>query len=690
MDGFKGAKAAGVIRREGRRGDATDPHVSRKTAMRRTSGDFTVAKRVVALTTALVVLTLGLATASEKLTRRDRDLRSTLPRLRILREGVHNISVFGEPMVTATTATAAARTWIEKYGEKLGVADLDLRAERETRLGSGGATVLAYHQYLDGLPVEGGIARVHVVDGQTFFVSYAGAKLAGRPKGGFWPDRVSDADALDVVQQSVDYGHLTQWTQPQLVIFRDEYGGPRATPVRAWKFAGFDSDATISEAYTFFVNAADGSLAHVRNEIYHQAAPDVSGLVIAIGSPETYPQSPENANVPLPVSDVWVRTDGGDLAVTGFGGGYSLDTGGLAPVTVLADLEGPWVRLRDDTSPILSLARTVSVLPATVDFLYNESATEQTTAQVNAFIHANNTHDFIKTRQPAFMDIDIQLTTQVNREANCNAFFTPIGPSLNFLSAGSGCVNSAYSTVVAHEYGHFVVDRLGLHQGAFGEGFGDAIALLMYDDPIVGRDFFGPDTNVRDIVAANQQFPCFGESHDCGQVLAGVWWDLKLEMQAALGEQDGLAFTRQLFADWVMVTVGGSIFNSAHRQTALEVLIVADDNGTLVDGVPYEAQICSAFAAHNISCPDVCAEVRRVRATCRSDGSGDYNVRATFSSSSVGGAEVRATLNGESEQLLGVGRFGRTTAHWDGVDAGTYEVCAEGCNVICDNVICEP
>jgi len=658
--------------------------------MRRNSGDFTVAKRVAALTTTTIVVAAGIAMASEKLIQRDRDLRSRLPQLRTLHEGVQNISVFGAPEVDATTASAAARAWIEKYGEKLGVVGLDLRPERETRLGTGDATVLAYHQYLDGLPVEGGIARVYVVDGQTFFVSYAGAKLARRPKSGFLPDRIGGADALQAVQETAEYGHLTQWTQPQLVIFQDEYGVARGMPIRAWKFAGFDLDQATPEAYTFFVNAADGSLAHARNEIYHQVAPDVSGLVTAMGSPGTYPDTLDHPLVPLPLSDVLVRTDDGDVALTGFSGSYSLDTNGAAPVTVFADLDGPWIRLRDDTSPILSLASTVTGLPATVDFLYNIPHTEQTTAQVNAFIHANYTRNFIKTRQPTFMDIDIQLTTQVNREANCNAFFTPIGPSLNFLSAGGGCVNTAYSTVVAHEYGHFVVDRLGLRQGAFGEGFGDSIALLMYDDSLVGRDFFGPGTQVRDIVTANQQYPCFGEAHDCGQVLAGVWWDLKLEMQATLGQQDGLEFTRQLFADWMMVTVGGSIFNSAHRQTALEVLVVADDNGSLLDGVPYEDQICAAFAAHNISCPDVCAELRRVRATCRSNGTGGYTVRASISSDSVSGVDLSATLDGEDEQVLAVGRFGRTVARWENVDAGSHQVCVEGCNLLCDDVSCEP
>ena len=37
-----------------------------------------------------------------------------------------------------------------------------------------------------------------------------------------------------------------------------------------------------------------------------------------------------------------------------------------------------------------------------------------------------------------------------------------------------------------------VVHVLQTDQLAFGEGFGDALAILLYDDPVIARDYAGP------------------------------------------------------------------------------------------------------------------------------------------------------------------------------------------------------
>ncbi len=80
------------------------------------------------------------------------------------------------------------------------------------------------------------------------------------------------------------------------------------------------------------------------------------------------------------------------------------------------------------------------------------------------------------------------------------------------------CPNTCYSSVVAHEYGHFVVSVHGLGGGAFVEGYADAYALLMFDDPLVGADFFGEGTSVRDYTAECNvyQYPCTGALPPCG------------------------------------------------------------------------------------------------------------------------------------------------------------------------------
>ncbi len=78
-----------------------------------------------------------------------------------------------------------------------------------------------------------------------------------------------------------------------------------------------------------------------------------------------------------------------------------------------------------------------------------------------------------------------------------------------------------------------------------------------------------------------------------------------LNFQVAMGPDVGLEYAQQLFTDWTGITIGGQGLNSAHPQTAIEVLTVDDDDGVLGNGTPHYAEICAAFAAHSIDCPDL-------------------------------------------------------------------------------------
>ena len=61
-------------------------------------------------------------------------------------------------------------------------------------------------------------------------------------------------------------------------------------------------------------------------------------------------------------------------------------------------------------------------------------------------------------------------------------------------------MNTAYSTVVVHEMGHWMNDRYGSGNGGdgFGEGNADNFATYITDQPIVGEDFCGTGCHVRD------------------------------------------------------------------------------------------------------------------------------------------------------------------------------------------------
>ncbi|MCP4592848.1 MAG: M4 family metallopeptidase [bacterium] len=551
--------------------------------------------------------------------------------LRAQFEGLHQhvgqdgaAAFFGKRMTEGRTPARAALGWLTEFGPALGVSNPDLQAMRSNRVHGKRFTVFVYQQYMDGLPVEHGVARLLVLNGHPNRVVYAAGHLAHSPESGLRPAAVEATAAVATVQTLVPYSSLTEWSVPeQVAYFNPDVAG--ATAARAWKFTGRRGDHRWPTAFhTFFVDAVDGRLLHVRDEIYNA---DVDGHVSGYATPGTQPDTDYNLPVEMSMENVRVRIVDGETTYSDASGDYILSANGGSE-TVQADLIGEWVRVLNAQGPTESLAETVTP-PGTVDFQFNPLPAEYTTAQINGFIRTTEVHDFYKDRQPDFDQLDFPLNCYVNIPDSCNAFYS--GNTINFFNSEGGCVNTAYSGVIAHEYGHFIVSELGLRQGAFGEGFGDCVSLLLYDDPVIGRDVYGPGTYFRQIVFADLPYPCVGEIHYCGQVLAGCWWDTKLELQAILGEAQGLHVVRQLFTDWSQITRGGDGSDSAHPLTLVEALIADDDDGDLYTGTPHDCAILAGFAAHDITTlavipdcngngtPDACEN----NDDCNSNGVGD-------------------------------------------------------------------
>src|SRR5262249_6480749 len=137
---------------------------------------------------------------------------------------------------------------------------------------------------------------------------------------------------------------------------------------------------------------------------------------------------------------------------------------------------GQWVNVTPVTNDPLSALLTGITPPGPAGLLLNTSPAEQLTAQVNGFVVATLTHNYFKSHAPSFTGIDLHIPCQTGVNGSCNAYYT--ANTINFYHAANGCVNSAYSTVISHEYGHFIVAHLGaggngLPQNAFGEGYGD-------------------------------------------------------------------------------------------------------------------------------------------------------------------------------------------------------------------------
>lgn len=506
----------------------------------------------------------------------------------------NTIGFFGTPMADGASAEAAAEQWLADYGAAFGVSNLQLVQTGAYDIGFGRFRVFMYGQMIDGLPVEYGVGRLLVRDAATPQVVYAAGRFAPATAATLAPATVSADTALQVAQQDPRYAALPRWSTPVQVVYMGE--GAWIEPTRAWKFVGENPDPAQRAKYTFFVDATTGALLNARDEILHI---DVEGTVSGLASPGTLPDIASNPPAQSPMPEVRVGIGANEVFADRLGA-FLIPNSGSSNVNVSTGLSsGRWATVNDLTGPTLSL--TANVAPITpADLILNTSPNELTTAQVNAYLHTNLIHNYFRDRS-SFSPIDISLPVNVNLNDVCNAFFD--GASTNFFQSGGGCVNTAFSTVVAHEYGHFIVNRLGLGQGGFGEGFSDVVAMLLYDTGTVGEQFRTSGGFVRQPSTANRQYPCSGSAvHFCGEILGGVWWDIRENFESAYGAP-ALDLVRQLQVDWAQITIGGlgnNFKNSAHPFTAIEVLTVDDDDGELANGTPNYDLIKAAFVAHGI------------------------------------------------------------------------------------------
>ena len=542
-------------------------------------------------------------------------------------------ALYGRPIIGGATALQAEIAFWANYADAFGVADPELDVLSAHAIAGGRFTVFHYAQRMGDLMVEGATARLLVLNGDRPKVVYVSARLADSPAWGFPDPALNGGDALSAVCALPEYAHLVGWSDPELVAWpghveAGEFG--RAPPIQAWKLTAEypADDPELYERKTFFVDAATGGLLAVRDEVHHA---DVTGTVEGYATPITTcgdppgpcarPDLADNPPALRPLSNILVQVTGGNSAYTDPNGHFLIPHVGTDPVTVTTTVaDGRWVTVDNHQGGELALSQQVTPgVPAT--FTINpppHSANSPDTAQVNAFAYVNEIHDFFTSRVPGWTGLDYPLLATVNIDDTCNAFFT--GSGLQFLAAGGGCTNTAYSSIVAHEYGHFVVHQLGLVQRSFGEGFGDTCSLLAYDDPIVGREMQPAEPNdlaslPRDYSQDASAYPCNDPSvYRCGRVLAGLWRDIREELSVDHGgpyaDPQALSVAQQLFADWSQVTLGGATrvvgtsvyYQAAHALSVHEILTVDDDNADLSDGTPHCVDICEAAANHGLAC----------------------------------------------------------------------------------------
>ena len=252
----------------------------------------------------------------------------------------------------------------------------------------------------------------------------------------------------------------------------------------------------------------------------------------------------------------------------------------------------------------------------------NETPSELTTSQINAFVWTQKSRAYADSLY-AIANLSVPhrftwayvnfVSTNDLEVAPCGAryhfpsnqfWFPKSGQSFSVPEGQINCVNMAYSTVVAHEYGHHVQREMQIaveyHSfsagaGANYEGSADVFATYLTEQPIIGQDRHGTGTFVRDL-SVDIVFPTTSsDAHFIGRTLAGSFWDLFVALRDS--PVGGTSIARSFYIFYM----NDYFFN---KSTPEEIDERVGERLELIDlskyGGYYKQFIINAFVPHNL------------------------------------------------------------------------------------------
>jgi hypothetical protein len=293
-----------------------------------------------------------------------------------------------------------------------------------------------------------------------------------------------------------------------------------------------------------------------------------------------------------------VSISGGNSANADVNGDFTISNSGTSSVTVQSYMYGLYFTVDNYLGSEEVLSTNVTP-PGPANFMHNAANTDEyVRAQVNGYIQANHVRDWVLVQNPSFPGISTEtgVPVYVNRtDGYCPGNAWSDGVSINFCASGSGYPNTAWISVIVHEYGHHVIDKTSSGQGQYGEGMGDCFSVLLTDDPILGYGFTGDcNTGIR-TANNNYQYPCSGEIHDCGQLISGCVWSTRNEL-IVTEPVNYLSILSYLTVNSIPLH-GGDLITPA---ITTDFLTLDDDDADLSNGTPHSVEIIAGFDAHNM------------------------------------------------------------------------------------------
>lgn len=328
------------------------------------------------------------------------------------------------------------------------------------------------------------------------------------------------------------------------------------------------------------------------------AAPTISTVTLMAWTRNGNDASSTLQNIPL--RGIVINVPGVGVRTTDQNGQFDIDIS--SPVTInINGLNGTHFNLISGTAaPVGSVTVTPGV-NATIQLLTSGAST-------NAAAHTTTAYWTDRTNEWArsILGNSGQLAqisnvgVTVNIASTCNAYYT--GNTINFYQSGGGCANTAFSSVIAHEWGHGLDAQYGgisnSNAEGLSEGWGDIIGMYQLDSPLLGSGFQSPGQPLRNGNNSRIWPYSSGSPHGAGQVWMGWAWRFREAMRVTHGPL-AIALTDDL--------VLGSIVADAttREQAVLEVFLADDDDGNLLNGTPNYNELSSASVQKGIPYPEV-------------------------------------------------------------------------------------
>ncbi len=348
--------------------------------------------------------------------------------------------------------------------------------------------------------------------------------------------------------------------------------------------------ATIGDQpYTVQIEAATANVFEVTPQIHY-----VDGSASADIYPRYYADSTVAAGIPeanLPLSS-------GGSAQTGTRGEFSTATASDRPS--IQGLTGTRIQIDVKTgTPVTAQGQLANNqwqlhLPRQ---LGAEAGSDKHMAQAMIYGHLSrvihHARKYVST--PWF---DRQLIANANLQSVCNAHWD--GTTVNFYSAGqNGSLNCANTGLIAdvvyHEWGHGLdANTGGIEDGAYSEGIGDIMSLLMTRSHILGIGFTLDGQFVRDL-EPNKRYPeDKGAVHSEGLIIGGTFYDLFKTLRDEHGDSKAI----DLLSNFAFK----SIVSASKYTDVYHVVIAADDDdANLANGTPNFCAINEAFSEHGLA-----------------------------------------------------------------------------------------